>query len=33
VDQSHFHRRFKGAFGLTPGEWGRTARRYKTPDR
>jgi AraC-like DNA-binding protein len=25
VDQSHFHRRFKGAFGLTPGEWQRSA--------
>jgi AraC-like DNA-binding protein len=24
VDQSHFHRRFKGAFGLTPGEWQRS---------
>lgn len=21
VDQSHLHRRFKGAFGVTPGEW------------
>jgi AraC-like DNA-binding protein len=25
VDQSHLHRRFKGAFGLTPGEWQRSA--------
>jgi AraC-like DNA-binding protein len=25
VDQSHFHRRFKGSFGLTPGEWQRSA--------
>jgi AraC-like DNA-binding protein len=24
ADQSHFHRRFKGAFGLTPGEWCRS---------
>ena len=23
VDQSHFHRRFKGAFGMTPAEWQR----------
>ena len=21
ADQSHLHRRFKGAFGMTPGEW------------
>ena len=21
ADQSHFHRRFKGAFGMTPGQW------------
>jgi AraC-like DNA-binding protein len=26
VDQSHLHRRFKGAFGVTPGEWRRTIR-------
>ena len=31
VDQSHLHRRFKGAFGITPGEWRRSiARRSKT---
>ena len=24
ADQSHLHRRFKGAFGMTPGEWRRT---------
>jgi AraC-like DNA-binding protein len=32
VDQSHFHRRFKGAFGVTPGEWRRNqaAQGYKT---
>ena len=29
VDQSHLHRRFKGWFGLTPGQW-RAARGYKT---
>jgi AraC-like DNA-binding protein len=29
ADQSHFHRRFKGSFGLTPGAW-RTAHGYKT---
>jgi AraC-like DNA-binding protein len=29
VDQSHLHRRFKGAFGMTPGQW-RAARGYKT---
>jgi len=23
ADQSHLHRRFKGAFGMTPGEWRR----------
>lgn len=23
VDQSHFHRRFKGAFGVTPAQWRR----------
>ncbi|MBV8518073.1 MAG: helix-turn-helix transcriptional regulator [Acidobacteria bacterium] len=22
-DQSHLHRRFKGTFGVTPGEWRR----------
>jgi AraC-like DNA-binding protein len=26
VDQSHFHRRFRGSFGVTPGQW-RTAHR------
>jgi AraC-like DNA-binding protein len=32
ADQSHFHRRFKGAFGFTPGEWRRNlaAQGYKT---
>jgi AraC-like DNA-binding protein len=30
-DQSHLHRRFKGAFGMTPGEWRDSARRSKTP--
>lgn len=25
ADQSHLNRRFKGAFGVTPGEWRRTA--------
>jgi AraC-like DNA-binding protein len=30
VDQSHFHRRFKGSFGMTPGQW-RAAHAYKTP--
>jgi AraC-like DNA-binding protein len=29
VDQSHFHRRFKGSFGMTPGAW-RAAHGYKT---
>jgi AraC-like DNA-binding protein len=24
TDQSHFHRRFRGAFGITPAEWRRT---------
>jgi AraC-like DNA-binding protein len=24
ADQSHLHRRFKGAFGMTPGEWRHT---------
>jgi AraC-like DNA-binding protein len=24
ADQSHLHRRFRGAFGMTPGEWRRT---------
>jgi AraC-like DNA-binding protein len=32
VDQSHFHRRFRGSFGVTPGQW-RAAHGYKTPDR
>jgi AraC-like DNA-binding protein len=26
ADQSHLHRRFKGAFGLTPGQWRRVSR-------
>jgi AraC-like DNA-binding protein len=26
ADQSHLHRRFKGAFGMTPGEWRETNR-------
>jgi AraC-like DNA-binding protein len=30
VDQSHLHRRFRGSYGMTPGQW-RTAHRYKTP--
>lgn len=30
VDQSHLHRRFKGAFGFTPGEWRQAAQRSKT---
>jgi len=30
VDQSHFHRRFRGSFGVTPGQW-RAAHGYKTP--
>jgi AraC-like DNA-binding protein len=25
ADQSHFHRRFKGAFGVTPGQWRQSA--------
>lgn len=29
VDQSHFHRRFRGSYGLTPGQW-RAAHGYKT---
>jgi len=29
VDQSHLHRRFKGTFGITPGQW-RGAHGYKT---
>jgi AraC-like DNA-binding protein len=29
IDQSHLHRRFKGCFGMTPGQW-RAAHRYKT---
>src|SRR5262249_60753651 len=29
VDQSHFHRRFKGSFGMTPGAW-RAAHGYTT---
>jgi AraC-like DNA-binding protein len=29
VDQSHFHRRFRGSFGVTPGQW-RAAHGYKT---
>ena len=29
VDQSHFHRRFRGWFGMTPGQW-RSAHGYKT---
>src|SRR5262249_35583674 len=29
VDQSHLHRRFKGSFGMTPGQW-RAAHGYKT---
>jgi len=29
VDQSHFHRRFKGSFGMTPGAW-RAAHGYRT---
>jgi len=32
VDQSHLHRRFKGWFGMTPGQW-RAAHGYKTPGR
>jgi len=32
VDQSHFHRRFRGSFGMTPGQW-RAAHGYKTPHR
>jgi AraC-like DNA-binding protein len=27
ADQSHFHRRFKGAFGATPGQWRQSVRR------
>jgi AraC-like DNA-binding protein len=30
VDQSHFHRRFRGSYGMTPGHW-RAAHGYKTP--
>jgi AraC family chemosensory pili system transcriptional regulator ChpD len=26
ADQSHLHRRFKGAFGMTPGEWRDTSK-------
>ncbi|HJZ77332.1 MAG TPA: AraC family transcriptional regulator [Vicinamibacterales bacterium] len=29
VDQSHFHRRFKGSFGMTPGAW-RAAHGHRT---
>jgi AraC-like DNA-binding protein len=29
ADQSHFHRRFRGAFGVTPGQWIRPAQEYK----
>jgi AraC-like DNA-binding protein len=29
ADQSHFHRRFRGSFGITPGAW-RAAHGYKT---
>ena len=32
VDQSHFHRRFRGSFGMTPGRW-RAAHGYKTVHR
>jgi AraC-like DNA-binding protein len=32
VDQSHFHHRFRGSFGMTPGQW-RAAHGYKTPHR
>jgi AraC-like DNA-binding protein len=32
VDQSHLHRRFRGSFGVTPGQW-RGAHGYKTPHR
>jgi AraC-like DNA-binding protein len=32
VDQSHFHHRFRGSFGMTPGQW-RAAHGYKTPYR
>jgi AraC-like DNA-binding protein len=30
VDQSHFHHRFRGSYGMTPGQW-RAAHGYKTP--
>jgi AraC-like DNA-binding protein len=33
ADQSHLHRRFKGAFGLTPGDWCAAAQRSKTSGR
>ena len=29
VDQSHFHHRFRGSYGVTPGQW-RAAHGYKT---
>jgi AraC-like DNA-binding protein len=29
VDQSHFHHRFRGSYGMTPGQW-RAAHGYKT---
>jgi AraC-like DNA-binding protein len=32
VDQSHFHHRFRGSFGMTPGQW-RAAHGYKTVQR
>jgi len=31
VDQSHLHRRFKGAFGMTPAEWQRCTTIQDTP--
>jgi AraC-like DNA-binding protein len=30
ADQSHLNRRFKGAFGMTPGEWRDSHRRHRT---
>jgi AraC-like DNA-binding protein len=30
VDQSHLHRRFKGAFGISPGAWRKAAQGSKT---
>jgi AraC-like DNA-binding protein len=31
VDQSHFHRRFRGSFGVTPGQWRAAHRKASGP--